>query len=251
MLSDPSLSPQQRTSAADALNVSLAHSVPDVGVPLATAQVTSVAPEAVEPQGSANDSIAATPVVPVGAQPRTGTRRLVDRSGSAPAAGNAGCFVRGKDSRRRSQQPRLASSKNARAVAHSRGTGQLCKAAVDGSIRGQGAFVIISFSQAGNVNFFSTSEDAGISTDDWLDPELQRWLQTRKTGGTFAANRASLDGGFSGASGIMGRSGEEFDEQQRHGKRQRTSHVSSEQPTIAQPVPQTGLDHVGATSLSS
>lgn len=168
----------------------LDHNLPDVGV--ATAQTTSAA-----------------------AKPS-----------AAPAARvNSGCFAHGKDPRRRSQKPRLASSTKARAVAHSRGTGQLCKAAVDGSIRGSGAFVIISFSQAGNVNFFSTSEDAGISTDDWLDPELQRWLQSRQTGQPFSSSCAT-HGGFSASNGILGQSRDETDEQRQH-KRRRAGRVSS------------------------
>ena len=191
------------------------HNLPDVGV--ATAQTTSAAAE----------------------------------PSAVPAARvNSGCFARGKDPRRRSQKPRLASSTNARAVAHSRGTGQLCKAAVDGSIRGQGAFVIISFSQAGNVNFFSTSEDAEISTDDWLDPELQRWLQSRQTGQPFSCSCATR-GGFTASGGILGRSDDETDGQRQH-KRRRGGYISSAvESTNAQPAPEAGVGPVPSTAVSS
>ena len=162
-------------------------------------------------------------------------------SGAAAARGaNKGCFARGQDDRRRARdhEPRRASSKNGRAVAHSRGMGQLCKAAVDGSIRGQGTFVLVSFSEAGNVNYFSTSEDAGIETRDWADPELQRWLESREKGTPFASSRATVSTGLSAESAIMGQRGDEQDEQRQQEKRRRTNDVSAQRApatgTIAQ-----------------
>ena len=105
----------------------------------------------------------------------------------APAPRNRGLFQPGGDARRRQerQQVKLSSSKQGQQVGHSRGMGQLCKAAVAGSIRGSGNFVIVSFSSAGNINYYSTSDTAGLSTEDWMRPELQRWLTSRQTGEAY------------------------------------------------------------------
>jgi len=124
---------------------------------------------------------AAAPAAP--AQPPPPPPGSHAAAAAAPARSASTRFKRGPDERRSKskREPKRSTTKHGAQQAHSKGMGQICKAAVSGSIRGQGSFVVISFSPHNNINYFCTREDGGIG-QAWLDPELQAWLQSRRTG---------------------------------------------------------------------
>ena len=138
------------------------------------------APAAAAPAASAPATPAAAPVHGVAAAAAPVPTRAVSHPGKGP---------------RWRHEVKLSSSKQGQQVAHSRGMGQLCKAAVTGSIRGSGNFVMVSFTPAGNITFYSTSEEAGLSTEDWMQPELQRWMTSRQAGEAFVPSGGEAAGG--------------------------------------------------------